>query len=55
MPIDEAQCYDVSLDGQKFLMIKEPPETTDQNATPATMVVALSEREELKTRMPERR
>jgi serine/threonine-protein kinase len=39
--------YDVSRDGQRFLMIKE-----DQNATPASMVVALNWLEKLKARVP---
>jgi hypothetical protein len=38
--------YDVSPDGQRFLIIKE-----DQNATPAGMVVVLNWFEELKARM----
>ncbi|MGB7219136.1 MAG: hypothetical protein WBD07_10045 [Vicinamibacterales bacterium] len=50
-----ARFYDVSLDGQRFVMIKEP--TGDQNspnATPASMVVVLNWLEELKARLPAR-
>jgi serine/threonine-protein kinase len=38
--------YDVSLDGQRFLMIKSA--STDTTATPADMVVVLNWTEELK-------
>jgi serine/threonine-protein kinase len=41
--------YDVSADGQRFVMIKEST-TGDPNATPANMVVVLNWFEELKAR-----
>ena len=43
--------YDVSADGQRFLMIKESA-TGDPTATPASMVVVLNWFEELKQRVP---
>jgi len=43
--------YDVSRDGQRFLMIKDAP-AGDPKATPATMVVVLNWFEELKARVP---
>ena len=45
--------YDVSPDGQRFLMIKDMP-ATDQasTATPASIVVVLNWHEELKARVP---
>jgi serine/threonine-protein kinase len=43
--------YDVSPDGQRFLMIKEPS-TKDERATPASMVVIDNWLEELKQRVP---
>ena len=43
--------YDVSLDGQKFLMIKNNT-VGDQTSTPAGVVVVLNWTEELKTRVP---
>jgi serine/threonine-protein kinase len=45
--------YDVSADGQRFLMIKDAP-TTDQQpgATPASMIVSLNWTEELKRLSP---
>jgi eukaryotic-like serine/threonine-protein kinase len=43
--------YDVSLDGQRFLMIKENAED-EGNGTPASMVVVLNWFEELKARVP---
>jgi len=43
--------YDVSADGQRFLMIKDNA-TGDPNATPASMVVVLNWLEELKQRVP---
>ena len=43
--------YDVSPDGQRFLMLKDTP-ASDQNATPASMVVVLNWLEELKQRVP---
>jgi len=49
-----ARVYDVSRDGQKFLMIKEPPTTTDLTATQASMVVVLNWTEELKARLSAR-
>ncbi len=41
--------YDVSADGQRFLMIKESA-TSDPNATPASMIVVLNWFEELKAK-----
>jgi len=38
----------VSRNGQKFLMIKEPPTTTDPTATQASMVLVLNWVEELR-------
>ena len=43
--------YDVSADGQRFLMIKDSA-TGDPNATPASMVVVAHWFEELKQRVP---
>ncbi len=43
--------FDVSRDGQRFLMLKDSP-ATDQNATPASMVVVEHWFEELKQRVP---
>jgi serine/threonine-protein kinase len=43
--------YDVSLDGQRFLMIKEPP-TTNRQSAPASINVVLNWFEELKQRVP---
>ena len=43
--------YDVSADGQRFLMIKDTA-TGDPNATPASMVVVLNWFEELKAKVP---
>lgn len=43
-----SRTYDVSRDGQKFLMIKDAG--GEQTATPATMTVVLNWSEELKTR-----
>jgi hypothetical protein len=45
-----ARHYDVSADGQRFLMIKDS--LGDQNATPASMVVVEHWFEELKQRAP---
>ena len=45
--------YDVSLDGQRFLMIKDSA-TTDDKATPASMVVVEHWFEELKRLVPPR-
>ena len=42
---------DVSLDGQRFLMIKDGA-TTDDKATPASMVVVEHWFEELKAKLP---
>jgi tRNA A-37 threonylcarbamoyl transferase component Bud32 len=43
--------YDVSRDGQRFLMIKNRT-TTDDKTTPASMVVVLNWTEELKAKVP---
>jgi serine/threonine-protein kinase len=42
--------YDVSLDGQRFLMIKEPPDA-NQQSTPVSIDVVLNWQEELKHRL----
>ena len=42
--------YDVSPDGQRFLMLKDSP-AGDQQATPASMIVVLNWLEELKQRV----
>jgi serine/threonine-protein kinase len=44
--------YDVSPDGQKFLMIKEAPPSDGRADGPAHMVVVLNWLEELKARVP---
>src|SRR6185503_1583414 len=46
-----ARHYDVSSDGQRFLMVKDRA-ASDPNATPANMVVVEQWLEELKTRVP---
>ena len=46
-----ARHYDVSSDGQRFLMVKDRA-ARDPNATPANMVVVEHWLEELKTRVP---
>jgi serine/threonine-protein kinase len=51
MPVS-ARAYDVSLDGQRFLMIKEGG--SDEKATPASLVVVEHWFEELKARVPAR-
>lgn len=43
--------YDVSPDGQRFLMIKENS-AGDPNATPASLIVVLNWFEELKAKLP---
>jgi serine/threonine-protein kinase len=43
--------YDVSADGQRFLMIKDNV-TRDQTSTPASIIVVLNWLEELKQRLP---
>ena len=43
--------YDVSPDGQRFLMLKDSP-ASDQNVTPASMVVVEHWLEELNQRVP---
>jgi hypothetical protein len=47
------QTYDVSLDGRRFLMIKDSA-VSDPNATPASMVVVLNWDQELKRLVPTR-
>ncbi len=44
--------YDLSPDGQRFLVIKEQPRPTDQPAPLSTMTVVLDWFEELRARMP---
>jgi eukaryotic-like serine/threonine-protein kinase len=46
-----SRTYDVSVDGQRFLMIKDAP-TDNQAAAPATITVVLNWLEELKQRVP---
>ncbi len=43
--------YDVSPDGQRFLMLKDSS-AGDPNVTPSSMVVIFNWLEELKTRVP---
>ena len=45
--------YDVSRDGRRVLVIKNP-QTERRNATPASMIVVLNWQEELKQRVPTR-
>jgi len=45
--------YDVSPDGQRFLMVKDSP-AGDPNVTPASLVVVEHWFEELKARVPEK-
>jgi hypothetical protein len=45
--------YDVSPDGQRFLMIKDPA-ATDPNAVPERIEVVVNWQEELKQRVPTR-
>ena len=47
-----ARTYDVSRDGQRFLMIKEPG--TDQGAALATISVVVNWGEELKGKLPKK-
>ena len=47
-----ARVYDVSRDGQKFLMIREQQATADSTTAPASMIVVLNWVEELKQRVP---
>ena len=44
--------YDVSPDGKRFLMLKDPPAESTAQAAPASMVVVLNWIEELKARIP---
>jgi eukaryotic-like serine/threonine-protein kinase len=44
--------YDISPDGQRFLMIKDAPAEQTSTATPASMVVVLNWFEELKQHLP---
>ena len=46
-----ARHYDVSADGQRFLMLRDSA-AGDPNVTPASMVVVLNWFEELKARVP---
>ena len=47
----DVRAYDVSADGQRFLMIKEPQQAND-DPLPPRMVVVLNWGEELKARLP---
>ncbi len=44
--------YDVSRDGQKFLMIKDAPSGGERASAPDNLVVVLNWVEELKARVP---
>jgi serine/threonine-protein kinase len=44
--------YDISRDGQRFLIIKNPRVESTANDTPASMIVVLNWLEELKARLP---
>ena len=50
---DPARYYDVSPDGQRFLMVKDSP-AGDLSATPASMVVVEHWSDELKRLVPTR-
>jgi len=47
-----SRSYDVSVDGKRFLMIKNAVASGERGAIPATMTVVLNWFEELKTRVP---
>ena len=49
---NNARTYDVSADGQRFLMIKSVAEARDAGAPPPSIVVVLNWFEELKQRVP---
>ena len=51
VPDPNARPYDVSPDGQRFLMIKETA-ANDRSATAARIIVVLNWFEELKARVP---
>ena len=58
-PGDAERTYDVTRDGQKFLMIKdaarpEPAQTPAGAHAPINIVVVLNWTEELKARLPQR-
>jgi serine/threonine-protein kinase len=44
--------YDVTADGKRFLMVKEPGLQSAPDATPASLVVVVDWQEELKRRVP---
>jgi hypothetical protein len=46
------RAYDVSTDGKRFLMIKEPGLESAPDATPASLVAVVNWHEELKRRVP---
>jgi serine/threonine-protein kinase len=46
------RAYDVSRDGQRFLMIKEDAASSDGSAAPASMIVVQNWLEELKAKLP---
>ena len=51
--VQQSRSYDVSRDGQRFVMIKDPPADTQKATdTPAGMIVVLNWVEELKARLP---
>ena len=50
----DLRAYDVSADGQRFLMIKEPDAVKPTTENLARMVVVWNWREELKARLPSR-
>lgn len=47
-----ARAYDVSRDGQRFVMIKEIQGTAETTTSPVNMVVVLNWFEELKRLVP---
>jgi hypothetical protein len=47
----EGRTYDIALDGQQFLMIKEGS-GADEAAAPRSLIVVLNWQEELKQRVP---
>ena len=46
------RAYDVSRDGQRFLMIKENVGSSEGSAPPASMIVVQNWFEELKAKLP---
>ena len=52
MGVGTNRTYDVSRDGQRFLMIKENAGPSEGNAPPTSMIVVQNWVEELKTKVP---